>query len=76
MKKLIDEINYRYENPTVQLSIDEKIVIKFLEKYRERHVIEQFALWASMSNENADHKLENMINNREPELETSKQNSK
>lgn len=72
MKKLIDEMNYRYNNPTVSLTIDEKIVQKFLEKYRERNVKEQFSLWASMSNENVDHKLENMINSQEIKLENSK----
>lgn len=72
MKKLIEEMNYRYNNPTVSLSIDEKVVRKFLEQYRERHVREQFALWASMSKENVDHKLENMVNSKENELENSK----
>lgn len=56
-----DEINYRYNNPTVALTPDEKIVKIFLEKERERHVIEQFALYASMSKENKDNKLTDMI---------------
>ena len=76
MKKLIDEMNYRYENPTVVLSIDEKIVQKFLERHRERFVIEQFTLWASMSKENVDHKLENMIQEAQLVNEETKQNSK
>lgn len=65
-------MNYRFNNPTVSLSVDEKIVRKFLEQHRERHVTEQFALWASMSKENVNHKLENMINSQEKEIESSK----
>lgn len=76
MRSLMDRMNYRFENPTVTLGVDEEIVKKFLEQHRERHVREQFALWASMSKENADNKLVNMINSQEIELENNKQNSK
>ena len=62
MPSLIDDMNYRYNNPTTNIKVDEEIVRKFLERYRERFVIEQMELWASMSKENVDHKLERIIN--------------
>lgn len=62
MPSLIDDMNYRYNNPTTNIKVDEEIVRKFLERHRERFVIEQMELWASMSKENVDHKLERIIN--------------
>lgn len=59
---LIDEMNYRYNNPEMALSPDEKIVTAFLSKERDKEVMEQFTLWASMSKENVNSKLVTMIN--------------
>lgn len=70
----IDGMNYRYNNPTIDLTPDEEVVRLFLQNHRERNVIEQFTLWASMSKENTDNKLVNMIN--ENVKIEEKQNSK
>lgn len=69
---LIDEMNYRYNNPETTLTPDEKIVQAFLERERERNVIEQFALWASMSKENVNNKLVDMIKNHTKEQSLTK----
>lgn len=62
MNEIIDSMNYRYNNPTINLSVDRKVVEKFLEQHRERNVIEAFTLWASMSKENINNSLVDLIN--------------
>ena len=91
MPNLIDEMNYEYENPSVNLNVHKKLALKFLEKYRERFVDQEFhkeneldrdriLLQISLSKENRDGKLEEELSNEftkiKEELETTKQNSK
>ena len=71
-KTVVDEMNYRYNNPTIALTVDEQIVALFLQQERERNVIEQFALWTSMSKENVENKLINMINSKSKEQALTK----
>jgi len=66
-KTIVDTMNYRYNNPTIALALDEQIVALFLQQERERNVREQFALWASMSKENIENKLTNMIDSKSKE---------
>ena len=66
-KTIVDTMNYRYNNPTITLTVDEQVVSLFLQQERERNVIEQFALWASMSKENIENKLTNMIDSKSKE---------
>ena len=73
MNEIIESMNYRYNNPTVNLSVDRKVVDKFLEQYRERNVIEMFTLWASMSKENINNSLVDLINNNVKVNESVKQ---
>ena len=73
MNEIIESMNYRYNNPTVNLSVDRKVVDKFLEQHRERYVIESFTLWASMSKENINNSLVDLINNNVKVAETTKQ---
>ena len=61
---IINEMNYRYNNPSINLTPDEKIVSLFFQQERDKSVTEQFALWASMSKENIENKLTNMINDK------------
>ena len=58
----IDSMNYRYNNPTINLTPDKEIVNAFLTQEREKYVIETFALMASMSKENGK-ELENIVLN-------------
>ena len=37
-KTIIDTMNYRYNNPTIALALDEQIVALFLQQERERNV--------------------------------------
>ena len=71
-KTIIDTMNYRYNNPTIALALDEQIVALFLQQERERNVREQFALWASMSKENIENKLTNMIDSKSKEQTLTK----
>ena len=71
-KTIIDTMNYRYNNPTIALALDEQIVSLFLQQERERNVREQFALWASMSKENIENKLTNMIDSKSKEQTLTK----
>lgn len=71
-KTIIDTMNYRYNNPTIALALDEQIVALFLQQERERNVREQFALWASMSKENIKNKLINMIDSKSKEQTLTK----
>jgi len=66
-KTIVDTMNYRYNNPTITLTVDEQIVSLFLQQEREKNVREQFALWASMSKENIENKLTNMIDSKSKE---------
>lgn len=47
----MNEMNYRYNNPNANISVDEKITAAFLSKPRTSRQIEDFGLWASMSSE-------------------------
>ena len=71
-KTIIDTMNYRYNNPTITLTIDEQIVALFLQREREKNVIEQFGLWASMSKENRENRLTNMIDSKSKEQTLTK----
>ena len=71
-KIIIDTMNYRYNNPTITLTVDEQVVSLFLQQERERNVREQFALWASMSKENIENKLTNMIDSKSKEQTLTK----
>lgn len=71
-KTIIDTMNYRYNNPTITLTVDEQVVSLFLQQERERNVREQFALWASMSKENIENKLTNMIDSKSKEQTLTK----
>jgi len=71
-KTIIDTMNYRYNNPTIALALDEQIVALFLQQEREKNVREQFALWASMSKENIENKLTNMIDSKSKEQTLTK----
>lgn len=71
-KTIIDTMNYRYNNPTITLTVDEQIVSLFLQQEREKNVREQFALWASMSKENIENKLINMIDSKSKEQTLTK----
>ncbi len=78
MRNLMDKMNYCFENPTVSLGVDEEITKLFKNGYerREHRSKEQFLLWASMSRENVNNKLETILKSQELDLENSKQNSK
>jgi len=71
-KTIVDTMNYRYNNPTITLTVDEQIVSLFLQQEREKNVREQFALWASMSKENIENKLTNMIDSKSKEQTLTK----
>lgn len=70
--KIMDAMNYRYNNPEISLSLDENIVTAFLSREREKNVIEQFTLWASMSKENVNNRLVTMINTNTKEQSLTK----
>jgi hypothetical protein len=53
-------MDYRYENPEVDVSVDSKITEKFISRDRNLNSIENFELWASLSKEKNN--LEKMIN--------------
>lgn len=65
----LDLSNYNYNNTynhnntdsTIALTPDIEVVKAFLTQEREKHVIEAFRLWASLSKENKDGCLEKMI---------------
>ena len=73
MREIIESMNYRYNNPTVNLSIDKKITEKFLEQTHDKNDIEMFTLWASMSKENMNNYLVDLINNNVKSNEIVKQ---
>lgn len=53
-------MNYRFENPEVDIEVDTKIAEKFVERERQNISIENFDLWGSMSKESS--KISTMIN--------------
>lgn len=60
MMSITEMMNYRYENPDIEVEVDTKIAEKFTARERENENVENFALWGSMSSEAS--KIENMIN--------------
>lgn len=48
---LIENMNYRYNNPDISLQVDSKIVEAFINKARSKDDLEAMQLWASLSNE-------------------------
>lgn len=47
----MNEMNYRYNNPTVPMKVDTKLAECFVKKERTKEQIERFTLYASMSKE-------------------------
>lgn len=60
MMSITEMMNYRYENPEIEVDVDTKIAEKFTARERTYENTEQFALWGSMSKEAT--KIETMIN--------------
>lgn len=48
---MMNEMNYRYNNPTANVNVDQKLAVAFASKERTSEQIERFGLWASMSKE-------------------------
>lgn len=48
---MMNEMNYRYNNPNVNVTVDQKLAVAFASKERTKEQIERFGLWASMSKE-------------------------
>lgn len=47
-------MNYRYDNPEVEVEVDTKITEKFVQGEREQINIDSFESWGSMSKEAAN----------------------
>ncbi|MBE6160299.1 MAG: hypothetical protein E7157_04560 [Lactobacillales bacterium] len=56
---ITEMMNYRFDNPEVEVEIDTKITEKFVERDREQISIGDFEAWGSVSKEAA--KIEPMI---------------
>jgi len=48
---MMNEMNYRYNNPGQGVSVDKSLVEAFVSKERTPEQVEKFGLWASMSKE-------------------------
>lgn len=53
-------MNYRYDNPEIEVEVDKKITEQFVQGEREQISIDNFELWGSISREAAN--IEPMIN--------------
>ncbi len=73
MNEIIESMNYRYNNPTVNLPVDRKIVEKFLEQHHNKNIVDSFVLWTSMSKENINNNLVDLINSNVKVNEEEKQ---
>lgn len=47
----MNEMNYRYNNPTIPIQVDTKLAECFVKKERTPEQVERFTLYASMSKE-------------------------
>lgn len=47
----MNEMNYRYNNPSVPIKVDTKLAECFAKKERTKEQVERFTLYASMSKE-------------------------
>lgn len=57
----MNEMNYRFNNPSVAVLVDTKIAEAFISKPRTSEQIENFRLYASMSKESAN--IEKILTN-------------
>lgn len=57
---ITEMMNYRFDNPEVEVEVDTKIAEKFVSRDREQISISSFESWGSVSKESA--KIETMIN--------------
>jgi len=48
---MMDEMNYRYNNPGQNVSVDKNIAQAFISKERTPEQIQSFGMWVSMSKE-------------------------
>lgn len=48
---MMNEMNYRYNNPTQEIAVDKSLAQAFVSKPRTSEQIERFGIWASMSKE-------------------------
>lgn len=48
---MMNEMNYRYNNSSQNISVDTSLAKAFVSKPRTQQQIESFGLWASMSKE-------------------------
>ena len=51
---MMNEMNYRYNNPKQAIAVDKSLAQAFISKPRTIQQIEQFGMWASMSKEARD----------------------
>lgn len=57
---IMETMNYRMDNPEIEVEVDTKITENFVGREREDEKIEQFELWGSTSKEAK--KIKTMIN--------------
>ena len=57
---IMETMNYRMDNPEIEVEVDTKITENFVGREREEEKIEQFELWGSTSKE--EKKIKTMIN--------------
>ena len=57
---IMETMNYRMDNPEIEVEVDTKIAENFVGREREAEKIEQFELWGSTSKE--ANKIKAMIN--------------
>ena len=48
---MMNEMNYRYNNPTQNIPVDKSLAEAFVSKPRTPEQIERFGIWVSMSKE-------------------------
>lgn len=48
---MMNEMNYRYNNPNQGVAVDKSLAQAFVSKTRTPEQIERFGMWASMSKE-------------------------
>jgi len=60
MMSITEMMNYRYDNPGIEVKVDTKIAEKFINRERKLDSVSAFELWGSMSKECSN--IEPMIN--------------
>ena len=69
---MMNEMNYRYNNPNQNIPVDKSLAEAFISKPRTNEQIERFSMWASMSKEARE--IEPILANVQSiEMEQSKQ---